>query len=183
MKKILKIFGFAFIALLVIAIITFISLNLWTGSILEREHSDQENILGTGEKQALLIYQPSNGDTAETVSHEIANSLVANGYTVTINVPLKNLKYDISKYDLIVLGSPVYFGKVSPLVEDFVSNNSIDNKEVVIFVTGSVLDENKEELEMESWLNSTNNVHTIKTNKKELDNLKYFLDKQLIDLE
>ncbi|MGX7149227.1 flavodoxin family protein [Enterococcus ureasiticus] len=177
MKKLLIIIGIVLAMLIMI----FVLLNIWTGSILNKKYSFNEEIYGEGKKKALLMYQPSNGDTTKEISVHIAKLLAENDYTVIINTPGNGSSYSTDDYDLIIFGSPVYFGKVSTLLEDYVTDKHITNKNITLFVTGKFTDETKEENEMKNWFDDSNKINTIKTNKDESEKLDTFLKKHYLN--
>lgn len=175
-SKKIKMFGIILAISLSIILIVFLALNIWTNTILNKNHNSQEIIIGTGKKQALLIYQPSNGDTTKNIGQEIAEKLAQDGYTVTINMPSEKTNYNINNYDLLVFGSPVYFGKFSTPLKNFMTNEKIENKNTIIFITGKFTKEHKEELEMKALLDPSNNIYTIKTNQEEVKELHKFME-------
>jgi len=46
---------------------------------------------------------------------------------------LKNINPDTEKYDLIVLGSPVWAGKCAPAVNTFIFQNNLEGKNIALF--------------------------------------------------
>lgn len=49
--------------------------------------------------------------------------------------PVKPLKNDLKKYDVIFIGSPIWFGTYAPPVRTFLQNNDLRNKKVFFFCT------------------------------------------------
>jgi flavodoxin len=47
--------------------------------------------------------------------------------------PLKPLSVDISAYDLVILGTPVWAGSPSPALASFLDTNSITGKKIALF--------------------------------------------------
>jgi len=47
--------------------------------------------------------------------------------------PLKPLSVDISAYDLVILGTPVWAGSPAPAIASFLSKNSIAGKKIALF--------------------------------------------------
>lgn len=174
-KKILIIFGSIFLILLIIAIIA----GLWTRNILNKEHDTNEVIKGSGDKTALIIYQPSNGHTAKNMANTIAETLADNDYTVTINMPSDTLNYDVRSYDLIVFGTPVYIGSVSSTLKDYVKANPVLDKDVILYVTGMLTDDHKEEEEMRTWFDKSNHIFTIKVGKGKQEQIQTFIENYL----
>jgi len=50
-----------------------------------------------------------------------------------IKPPLKPLSVDISAYDLIILGTPVWAGSPTPAIASFLEKNSITGKKIALF--------------------------------------------------
>ena len=56
------------------------------------------------------------------------------------NVPLENIDYDLSKYDVVVVGTPIWIGRPSPIVETFMKNTEglgLHGRRVFVFATCS----------------------------------------------
>ena len=137
-------------------------------------------MLGNGEKTALLIYEPSNSDTSKEVTLWIAQIMVNHGYTVTINFPSKELRYDWEKYDLIALGSPIYTGKVSPVLKDYVERNPVENKKILLYAMGLLpAGDNAEIEEMNTWISANNNIAKMKCKVDEREPFESFIEKTL----
>lgn len=49
--------------------------------------------------------------------------------------PVKPLKHDLKKFDVIFIGSPIWFGTYAPPVRSFLQNNDLRNKKVYFFCT------------------------------------------------
>lgn len=47
---------------------------------------------------------------------------------------LKEYNIDLSKYDNIFIGTPVWFGTYAPPINTFLSENKIENKNISIFI-------------------------------------------------
>lgn len=153
---------------LVILGITAISVGGWLFSVmsgLNQEHPPDEMILGEGKKQALIIFQPSNNETTKNVTIELAQELVEQEYRVTINYPSKELTYDLNSFDLIAFGTPVYMGKISLQLESYISNQSIENKSILLFATGMNLDQLGELKQMAAWFDNSNQIDALKVGK------------------
>lgn len=173
-------FGFKLLMIVFIILgITVISVGGWLFSVmggLNREHPSDEMILGEGRKQVLIVYQPSNNETTSNVTMELAKQLADQGYQVTINYPSKELTYDLNSFDLIVFGTPVYMGRISSQLESYVSNQSIENKSIMLFSTGMNSDQLDELKQMAAWFDSSNQIDAIKVGKAEPDLMKWFLE-------
>lgn len=172
--------GFKLVMIVFIILgITAISVGGWLFSVmsgLNREHPSDEVILGEGSKQVLIIYQPSNNETTTNVTMELAKQLAEQGYRVTINYPSKELTYDLNSFDLIAFGTPVYMSRISSQLESYVTNQSIENKSILLFTTGMNLDQLDELKQMAAWFGNSNQVDAIKVGKAEPDLMKWFLE-------
>lgn len=171
-------FKLVMICLIVLAIAA-ISVGGWFFSImggLNQEHPSNEIILGEGKKQALIIYQPSNNETTTNVTMELARQLVEQEYRVTINYPSKALTDDLNSFDLIAFGTPVYMSKVSSLLENYVSNQYIENKSILLFATGMNLDQVDELNQMAAWFDDSNQIDAIKVGKADPALINWFLE-------
>lgn len=178
MKKKRKLGIKLLIALLIVIGITVISVGGWLASVtgaLSKVHSTDEVIIGDGLKTALIIYQPSSNDTTSNVTLELAQQLADNGYTVTINYPSQTLDYDVDVYDVIVFGTPVYMGKVSSVLENYIKSLQIEEKEVLLYVTGMNLDDTTELSTMAEWLDSSNSIDAIKLGMANPDIIAWFI--------
>ena len=140
-----------------------------TVSVIYNELSSDEVILKGGDKQALIIYQPSKHDTAKNLSMALGEELQKQGYTVTINFPSEDLTYDIDDYDVIAYGSPVYASNVSPVLEDYITSLNMKDKKVIVYAVGMLTDETVELDNMISWISKDNAISVIKISKGEED--------------
>ena len=95
-------------------------------------HKPNEIKVGNGQKSALLIYQPTNHMSVTKLTKVLADCLANNGYAVTINYPSNETNYILSEYDLIIFGSGVYLGSLSPVLSDYIWRNKFKNKKVLI---------------------------------------------------
>ena len=136
----------------------------------------------TSLKKALIIFQPSLSDVTSVMANSIAKGLNDGGYEVTLNYPAKDLSKDISKYSLIIFGSPTY-AKPLTIVTDYMSNiKDFSSKRIVLFSSGADAS-NKSDLEtMEKSLNGIKAFKKIKfisSSKKESKDNAYNLGKEL----
>ena len=143
------------------------------------EHDPDEVIIGSGQKQALVIYEPSKHDTTKDMTMILAETLVDEGFTVTINFPSSKLTYSWEDYDIIAFGSPVYVGEVSPVLKDYVESNPIQGKNILIYVTGMEPADTKELSKMTSWVNADNSIVSIKIAKEDKEVFTSFVRESL----
>lgn len=92
--------------------------------------------------KALVVYQPSMiTNSTKNIAYQISNGLKDEGYEVTVAHPGKSLTTDLSAYDAVVFGSPVYMGQTSSVLNDYIKNiKNLKNQKVILFVTGSADD-------------------------------------------
>lgn len=96
--------------------------------------------------KALVVYQPTMGDSGKTIAEKFAAGLNENGYEVTLAYPSEKLSVDISAYEIVVLGSGVYAGKSSKALREYVSSvDSFAGKTIFLYSVGSM--ETMEELD------------------------------------
>ena len=49
--------------------------------------------------------------------------------------PIKKMDFDLSKYDVICIGSPIWWGTIAPPIATFLSENDFNGKTVMPFTT------------------------------------------------
>ena len=161
------------ILLAIIAIIVLIT--VWQTVRLSRilrknskERKPKEEIYnGEGEKNALVIYQPSPHGTVDSMAKAAALALQDMGYTVVTNYPGKSLNYDVSRYDVLAFGSAVYIGTVSEVLVDYIKSLHFEGKKVFLFAVGINVKEKKELGIMEKWIGKGNFISKVKVEKGE----------------
>ena len=79
--------------------------------------SDIEILNSEGSSVALVIYHPGMTSLMRDVTYAFSDGLVKNGWRVEITTPSSQAPTDISGYDLLVLGSPVYGFSLTPTIE------------------------------------------------------------------
>lgn len=130
----------------------------------------EEKRFGTGEKQALLLYQPSNGGHNGPQAEALAKLLAEEGYTVTVNHPSDQAGYDPARYALLVFGTPVYMGETAKPLHRYLETHPFTGKRVLLFVNG--LDEKAPELEaLKLRVPEGNEVYGIKVSNKDTGRL------------
>ena len=174
-SKALKIIGGFFLAFFLVCVLgigTMISIM----SSMNKEYSSREVIIGNGEKKALVIYEPSKSGIVKEMSLEMANKIANSGYTVTVNVPSKKLIYSWDEYDIIALGSPVYGGKVSGVLEEYVTQNQTSHKKIIMYCIGSNIEDQEEPAYMRTWIPDTNKTVALKGIKKDKETFYQSID-------
>lgn len=133
-------------------------------------------------KKALIIYQPSISKTPSVMATAIAKGLNDGGYEATLNYPGEKLSTDISKYSLIIFGSPTYAGKPLSIVTDYMKKvKDFSSKKVVLFSTGADANNKGELDELEKSMAGNKAYKKIKFtgDKKESEKKAYDLGKEL----
>ena len=132
--------------ILLLIFLTFIILSIGTIAVFQNtlscQHKSNPAVLkqskADSEKQALVIYQPSLLQTTKNTAMSIAQALNQRGYQVTINYPGDYLDIDVSKYSVLVLGSPVYFGQTSSVLNKYSrAIKETKNTKILYFETGA----------------------------------------------
>jgi len=151
-----KIIGKVFLGLIVL----FISVMLvfaWFAKANSKKHNNNAKTLKSDKvnaKKALVVYQPSRGKLTRKIAEQIAKGMNDAGYEVTINYPGNHMDKDISKYSIVVFGSPVYMGQTSSVLSDYMKSiKDISNEKILLFATGGQLN-NGEVDKMEQQLSS-----------------------------
>jgi hypothetical protein len=143
---------------------------------------DHQQILKTSSAQpklALVVYQPSMSGVTSKMAEQIAKGLNENGYEVMLNNPGAFLTADVSKYSVLVLGSPVYAGKISPVLLEYAKRIQVSTtQKVILFSTGSVT-EAPELDELAALLPGAGNVKKVKliVNNQGVDSQAYDVGK------
>lgn len=170
-KKILIIIGTSMALIIALTVIITAFVMVYVPAALTKEYKSSpqtftsKNHIG----KALVIYEPARTDVTKKAATAIAKSLNKKGYDVTVNFPGNYLKSDISEYDVLVFGSPVYNSKGSPLVVNYIKRiNGMNGKKVILFTTGSTtpIKKDKVYIGLESVLKNAANVQRIKFSNK-----------------
>ncbi len=94
------------------------------------------NPSGTTVGKALVVYNPGLSGAAKKAAAEVAGDLQSKGYTVTLGGIKSAAAADISGYDVIVAGGPMYWGRVSNSVDAYLKALT-PQKNVAIGVFGT----------------------------------------------
>ncbi len=113
-------------------------------AVMKHEYGDRTEVLKSTSAQtekALVVYQPSLTEASHDVAYSIARGLNDSGYEVTITNPGKHLSTDISKYGIIVFGSPNYGGSVAEPLSEYIRRiDDFTGKRVILFSTSGGTD-------------------------------------------
>lgn len=165
----------AFFALLGIAAMVFLKLTIGRRDSWRRP---EEKRKGTGERRALLLYQPSNGGHNIPQAEALAGLLAEEGYTVTVNYPSGQLDYDPGQYDLLAFGTPVYMGETAKPLHQYLESHPFTGKRVLLFVNGR--DEKAPELEaLKLRIGDGNQVFAVKVPPKDARKLLAFANEHI----
>jgi hypothetical protein len=86
---------------------------------------------------AFVVYQPGISNFQEQVTNAFVNGLISNDWRVEITTASSQTPTDLSSYDLLVLGSPIYADTPLRPIMDYVSNvDDLEGMDTVILLTG-----------------------------------------------
>ncbi len=82
-------------------------------------------------------------------------------------VELKPINIDLNQYDRIILGTPVWWYTMAPVVRSFLHTHNLNDKQVIVFITnggwlGHTVNDIKKYCEIESYINLPFNGDKIK---------------------
>lgn len=137
MKKVLLGIG-------LIVIVALISV-VWTSKANDAENSDNPVVFGDGNsKNALLVYQKGRASFAKDVAENIAQGLSEDGYKVVANQPGDFLEKDLSKYDVVIFGSPIYAAQTSKQIKKYADSiKNYGDAKVICYCIGQVEDKDE----------------------------------------
>lgn len=106
------------------------------GAVLFEKSCGSENV---GGKKILVAYDSKHGSTA-TIAEKVGDVLCENGFQVDIR-PALNIDA-ISAYDVIVLGSPMYYATFLPGALTFLERHrtALAAKDVAVFAVSTSID-------------------------------------------
>jgi flavorubredoxin len=137
MRKILKIIIVVFVLLIIVGVASFCIVILdVAGSLATNTHS-----LPNGEPigQALVVYDPGLSGGAKDVATKIGYDLQTAGYNVVLAGVKSSTAANITGYNVIVVGGPIYAGKPASSVQSFLDAfNPPATATVGVFGFGSV---------------------------------------------
>ena len=137
MKKFLKIIAVVFIVV-IIAVFGFFSLIVLdvSGSFATDVHPLPN---GAPIGQAIVVYNPGLSGAAKDVAIKIGYQLQDGGYNVVLLGVKSSAAVDLSGYDLIVVGEPVYAGKPASSIQTYLNSlNPPANAKIGVFGYGNV---------------------------------------------
>lgn len=166
-KRILKYTGLGVILVILIAVgvmgFVFYDVNSYTAT-----GTEELNPAGTSVGKALVVYDPGLSGQGKDAANAIAKNLQEKGYAVTLaGISSSEIK-DVSKYNLIVVGGPVYAGKNSKSVESYLGDLKVNSAKIAVFAVGEDADilNNTEMLKKEvAPLPEGNSLHIVAVTK------------------
>jgi flavodoxin len=147
MKKGVKILIIIGIVIVVLAAAFMITVKVLIDHNNKPAGTEKETLSASGNSgKALVVYQPSKGTgITKNMAMQIAKGINSKGYEVTLSYPGKHLSMDISQYSIVVFGSPIYVGKASSVLKDYIKSiPDFTGKKVILFTSGS--NDNSKEL-------------------------------------
>jgi flavodoxin len=139
-REILKIAGLGLAAVL---IASFALLGLVVFDVISYTATDSQklNPTVTAVGKALVVYDPGISGQAKDAAETIAKDLQKKGYITDLAGINSEEAKNISEYNFIVVGGPIYAGKASASVKSYLNNlNPPDNAKVAVFATGQDAD-------------------------------------------
>jgi hypothetical protein len=123
--------------------ITFIiAFAVWAGWICwatARERESQVRVVnGQGEPNALVVSHPGLSHYQQEMTTEFVDGLEARGWRVTLTTPSRAAPHDLSSYDLLVLGAPVYWWTPAKPIRRYLRDlGSLHGMPTAILLTGA----------------------------------------------
>jgi flavodoxin len=125
------------LVLAMLAAMSFIIFDLWS---MTAGGSETLYPAGNATGLALVVYNPGISGGAKGVADLIAGDLKADGYTVTLAGVKSGAASNVSGYDVIVIGGPVYVGNASGSIKSYLQNlHPPGDAKVGVFGYGSVV--------------------------------------------
>ena len=110
--------------------------------------AESMNPTGKVNGNALVVYDPGVTGAARKAATEIANDLKSKGYKVELAGVSSSTVTNVSKYDLIIVGGPMYFGKVSNSIDKYLKTLTLPKDvKLGVFGTTGAAEFNKEDIE------------------------------------
>lgn len=165
--EILKNIFVCFGILLGISIIIMITMVTTVNFLLASKKGNNEKKISSKNsgKKALIVFQPGLSQATSKAAEQIAKGLNKGGYEIILNNPGQHLSTDISKFELVVFGSPTYGGQVSKVLTQYMSEiKDFSFSKVILFTTGLNANVTAELDTMESFLKNAKAYKKVKLN-------------------
>lgn len=128
-----------FILIILVSVIVFFAWVSKSNSIVYEEKYTLLKNESKDSKNAIVIYQPSRTSFSEDVASQIAEGVHSCGYNVYLSTVCKNLDKDLSQYDLVIFGSPIYMSNYSSVIGEYIKSVSDFGQAKIIFYTTGML--------------------------------------------
>ncbi len=118
----LVIIGLVVVGIIVIAAVALTAAGLlFCGDIMSYTDTGNRTLSpnGTPVGKALVAYNPGVSGEAKAAAEKIAGDLQSRGYEVSLAGIRSAAAADASGYDVVIVGGPMYFGKVSSSVDSY----------------------------------------------------------------
>jgi hypothetical protein len=124
--NLLQIIGTAIGLIIAFVILTFLVFSFDVASYLATG-SETLSPIGIAVGHALVVYNPGLSSAAKGSATKIAENLKAEGYTVDLAGIRSSAAAKSVDYDVVIVGSPVYWGKLSSLTGVYLNSLSLKN--------------------------------------------------------
>jgi hypothetical protein len=122
--NIIQIVGAAVGLLISLVILTFLVFNYDLASVLATG-SETLSATGTPVGRALVVYSPGLSGASKESAAKIAKDLTGKGYIVVLAGVKSSAASSSVDYDVVIVGGPVYFGKLSSSTGDYLGKLSL----------------------------------------------------------
>jgi hypothetical protein len=109
-----------------LVILSFVVINFDLASILATG-SETLSPTGTPVGRALVVYSPGLSGAAKEAASKIASNLVGKGYSVVLAGVRSSAVASGNDYDVVFVGGPVYFGKLSSSTGAYLGKLALKN--------------------------------------------------------
>jgi flavodoxin len=124
--NLIQIAGIVLGVIIGVIVISFLVINLDLASVLATG-SETLTPIGSPVGRAIVIYSPGLSGATKDVASRVASKLVALGYTVELAGVKSSAAASSTNYDVVVVGGPMYFGKLSSSTADYLGKLSLKN--------------------------------------------------------
>jgi hypothetical protein len=122
--NIIQIVGIAVGIIIGLVVLTFLVFNYDLASVLATG-SETLTPTGTSVGKALVVYSPGLSGAAKESATKIAGDLTGKGYTVVLAGIKSSAASSGADFDVVIVGGPVYFGKLSSSTGDYLGKLSV----------------------------------------------------------
>jgi flavorubredoxin len=134
--EVLQIVGIVILVIVVLVVLAFAVINF---DLISYTATASETLNATGASigRALVVYSPGLSGAAKQAATIVADNLQAKNYTVVLAGVRSRIASNMSSYDIIIAGGPMYFGKVSSSIDEYLKTLPNNTKLGVFGTTGS----------------------------------------------